>query len=577
MTFKWENLTPEEEADVLATADMGEMYRAPAEVMGIYSCLDAEACWLLWHEVLKPAAAPFQYLQEYLAEYPDYIYLLIRQKHRGMLVNRKKLEEYRDVLRSEIHASTRSLFTSPLVEPHIRAFNGEVVALHESKEPGKYLKASLPDSRKEPHRLTKKGTVNRAWLAWDEKQRQPPVLSKTWLNWGAKRVELEGANHFNVNSGDDKRWLLFERLGYKPVGFTDSGLASTDYDAMLGFGEVGKLFNDIADKEKLAQFCDQILGLLWTDDTLHPGFLTPGTLTGRLSGKKPNIQQMPKDLRLLACFQARPGYKLITCDVVSLENYVMAELSRDASLWELYGPDARPGQCAYLFNAAHLPVVGPRIRAKGYNPRTAMPSDTKKAKAESKPERAIGKVITLSANYGAGASKMHETMKLQGAEVTLEEAQQMHAAFWQLYKGIKDWERELQRQYRKNRGWVLNGVGRPLPVSSDYIKDLVNRVCQSTGHDAFIKKLMLTVGELDAAGLDWHPWIADLHDCEIYEVRDKDVAAAIPIIEKLAYDKLNAWLGGAIPLKGEAKVCDTWSHDKIETEADEVLVKEFLA
>ena len=54
--------------------------------------------------------------------------------------------------------------------------------------------------------------------------------------------------------------------------------------------------------------------------------------TGRLSSSKPNLQNIPKQQKYRSCFIARPGYKLITCDMSAAELRIIANLSRDP-LW----------------------------------------------------------------------------------------------------------------------------------------------------------------------------------------------------------------------------------------------------
>jgi hypothetical protein len=63
-------------------------------------------------------------------------------------------------------------------------------------------------------------------------------------------------------------------------------------------------------------------------------------------------------------------------------------------------------------------------------------------------------------------------------------------------------------------------------------------------------------------GFEWYPFIWDLHDCITVEVREEDAAAAKRILEQVAYEELNRWMGSAIGLKGEAVVGKTWGDLK---------------
>jgi DNA polymerase I-like protein with 3'-5' exonuclease and polymerase domains len=291
----------------------------------------------------------------------------------------------------------------------------------------------------------------------------------------------------------------------------------------------------------------------------------PGTTSGRLAGSGGlNVQQMPKTPGFLACWRARPGYKLVELDFTALEQVVLTELSKDPGLWKLYGP-GQPGNDAYLYAGAHLPILGPAIRAAGYDPERPTPEGIAHAKKVAKRERGIAKVVVLASSYGAGAKKIHQTLTLGGIELKLSEAQAIHRGYWDLYAGVKRYERELQRQLENNGGWFLNGIGRPLGIADGYERDAVNRACQSTGHDCLVLYLGIVAGLLRAAGIDWHPWLLDLHDETFLEVREDQAAAAAAVLEGPAMQKLNALLGGVIPLRGGAEIAENMAEIKCAT------------
>ena len=140
----------------------------------------------------------------------------------------------------------------------------------------------------------------------------------------------------------------------------------------------------------------------------------------------------------------------------------------------------------------------------------------------------------------------------------------MHRAYWQLYAGVRAYGRRLEREHRDRGGWILNGIGRPIGVSFDYVKDLVNRTCQSTAHDCLILYTSIYSRLLDIAGIEWHPYIYDYHDETIIEVRDIHAEYAAHILENQALSDLNKLLGGVIPIKGSAVIADTLAEIKCE-------------
>ena len=391
-----------------------------------------------------------------------------------------------------------------------------------------------------------------------------PELSLNWIKWNERFEEAKRTQHFNLNSGAQLSWLLYEQMKFPITNRTDKGAPATNEDALLGMGEVGRKFLEISEKEKLVQFCAQTLELTRQDTrTIHPGFMVPGTLTGRLSGKAPNLQQVPKVGRFLECWKPREGKVWVDCDHSAIEPVVLTELSRDPGLWTIYGPNAEPND-VYLYVGASLPGIGEKIRATGYDPMFPTKETIQRAKKECKKERQIAKTIKLAADYGAGPGKLQYTLKVQGIQISMAEAEEMHAAFWDLFKGIRLWKRELEEQHKKNKGWVLNGIGRPLGVWQDSTKDLVNRVCQSTGHDIHLYYLQIVQSLLYEEGIEWTPVIADFHDQMIIEVDPKDAERVQYLMGVKAYEILNEKVGGQIRIKGEANVVQNLAYAKVE-------------
>jgi hypothetical protein len=592
--LNWAALTQEEYNSVLSCADKSKMHLAPAEVLGPYCAADADSTYLLYTQVLRPALERFKALEKYASPeiYGRYLRILIEQRLRGMLVDREGVVAYSKQLEDQIAEDRDTFLKHPTIAPAVTEYNRRIAEEHWQKEPEKFLKQkALPT---EPAQYRKDGQLSKNWLRWNEQKEKAtlPIVSKNWEKWWKQLLEILDGQHFNPDSGPQKQWLFYDYLKHPVILQTESGQPATDERALSAFGEPGRLLVSYNEKQKEASYVSACIGHLREsqgpqlggtariiDDNiadnsggsassgsyyLHAAFRVPGTLTGRLAGAGGfNIQQQPKSREYLKAFRARPGYLLVDLDFTSLENVVLAELSRDPGLWKLYGPGAKPND-AYLFTGAYLPVIGPQIRAAGYDPDNPTVEGIARAKKEAKQARSIAKVVTLASSYGAGAGKIHQTLQLSGIDLSFEEARKIRAGYWELYQGVKRWESELLRQYEKNGGWVLNGIGRPLGIAHGYEKDIVNRVCQSTGHSALVIFLTIVARQLDEAALCWHPWIADFHDEIILEVKEEDAEKAARIMDGPALKELNQLLGGDIPLRGNAAIVTDLAAAKIE-------------
>ena len=544
----------------------GEMWRAPASILGKYCVLDAEATYLLYTEHLLPIVKRFPKLGDYHhRDFLPHVLVHIDQKIAGIMTDRNHWQTYAAELELAIVDSAVQFRNHPLVKPHIYEWENTAWNNFLATEPAQYKKKK---TRQEPPRFLKDGvTVSKNWLKWDELERQPLEESKVWQNWEAKRhrIELgiEPGYSFNLQSGDHLRWLMYDKLKHKVLLQTESGLPAIGEDALQSMGDVGQILIGRALKVKELSYVSDYIERVEHRSTIHPSFKMPGTVTGRLAGKAPNLQQLPKTRGTLSGFVSRPGHSFVDCDVNALEMVVTAELSQDSNLLALYGPGAKKNDI-YLFYGSMMAGIGPRLTSLGYNPYDPVPEVMDATKKAFKKERGIAKLLILSDNYGSGVKKKQKILSLNGVEMSLEEVQDMHDSLLEAKSGVTSYVTWLQDEWRANGGYVENGYGRPICVDEKYLKDILNRVVQSTGHDILQLYARIAAQLLTEANVSWRPIVMDWHDESIIEVPDEQVEVAKQIMEVDAYRELNNILGGTCPLKGSAAVAKTLAGIKLE-------------
>jgi len=543
----------------------GEMWRAPASILGKYCVLDAEATYLLYTEHLAPVLARFPQLATYhQVDFLQHVMLHIDQKMHGILTNREHWTGYASSLATDIAASEVTFRSHPDVVPHLEEYEGSLIADFFAGEPPRYKKVK---ERKEPAQFTVSGGVSKNWLKWKALSEVPPEESKVWQRWEEKRKRIlvgeEPGYRFNIQSGDQLRWLMYDKLKHRVVLETDSGMPAISEDALQMMGEVGKILIGRALKVKELSYVSDYLSRTETRPTLHPSFKMPGTVTGRLAGREPNLQQLPKTMGTLSGFVSRPGHSFVDCDVNALEMVVTAELSQDKNLLSLYGPKSLKNDI-YLFYGSMMAGIGPKIVSLGYDPYNPNPEVIDATKKAFKKERSIAKLLILSDNYGSGVKKKQKILSLNGVDMSLEEVQDMHNSLLAAKDGVMQYIAFLQDMWKANGGWVENGYGRPICVDEKYLKDILNRVVQSSGHDILQLYSRIAARLLTEAKLDWRPIVMDWHDESIIEVPDEQVEEARRIMEKDAYRELNQVLGGTCPLKGSAAVAKTLAGIKLE-------------
>ena len=543
----------------------GEMWRAPPAIIGRYCVLDAEATYLLYTEHLSPILKRFPKLEEYhCRDFLPHVMVHIDQKIAGIMTDRKHWLAYATELEASIVESERSFREHPLVAPHIQEFEQTKINEFLSTEPARHKKRK---ARIEPAKLTKSGAVNKNWEKWKALEEKPLEESKVWQNWEAKRhrigLGIEPGYSFNLQSGDHLRWLLYDKLHNKVLLQTESGLPAVSEDALQSMGDVGQILIGRALKVKELSYVSDYIERVEHRPTIHPSFKMPGTVTGRLAGKAPNLQQLPRTRGVLSGFLARPGHSFVDCDVNALEMVVTAELSQDSNLLALYGPTAKKNDI-YLFYGSMMAGIGPKLRSLGYDPYAPTAEAIEATKKACKKERSIAKLLILSDNYGSGVKKKQKILSLNGVEMSLHEVEEMHNSLMEAKSGVLEYVAWLQDEWKVNGGWVENGYGRPICVDEKYLKDILNRVVQSSGHDILQLYSRVAAQLLNEAKLSWTPIVMDWHDESIIEVPDEQVEAARKILEVDAYRELNKVLGGTCPLKGSAAVAKTLTGIKLE-------------
>jgi len=153
-------------------------------------------------------------------------------------------------------------------------------------------------------------------------------------------------------------------------------------------------------------------------------------------------------------------------------------------------------------------------------------------------------------------------------QLSVDECKKIHNSYWQLYDGVKIYERALKQEWERNDGWVFNGIGRPTPICDLLIKDLVNRVVQSTGHDVHIRYINILDELRKETQIPFWGIIWDFHDQSIVETPEQYAEDVKYLLGVEAYARLNKWLGvgnGAlIPLKGDAAIVHSLAEAKFD-------------
>lgn len=172
-----------------------------------------------------------------------------------------------------------------------------------------------------------------------------------------RRIHEAAGGPFNVNSTDQLRQVLYERLGMTAPKKTGTGKPSTDASVLEKLDHpVVDLLLRYRELEKLrSTYIDGYLPLIGGDGRIHTTFNQLAATTGRLSSEEPNLQNIPVrselGLSVRRAFIPRQGWTFVVADYSQIELRVLAHLCRDPGLVEAFaaGIDIHTATAAGVF------------------------------------------------------------------------------------------------------------------------------------------------------------------------------------------------------------------------------------
>lgn len=229
---------------------------------------------------------------------------------------------------------------------------------------------------------------------------------------------------------------------------TDSGNAQWNKAVLIAQQRQGSPAADALlrhrDATKTLEFLRSWLELKDPHNVIHATYNVGFVRTGRLSSSNPNVQQI--SARLKPAFIPRPGHVLLDLDYSQVELRVAAFISRSAPMIEAF----QRGDDLHRLLAAKM---------AGKSPEDITSMERKRAKAGN-----FGLLYGMSpGGFQSYAATAYDVA------MTLDEAQAVHSAFFEMWDGMRQWhERAKRRAYE--RGYVTSPIGRTQWLSDLYSK-----------------------------------------------------------------------------------------------------------
>lgn len=368
-------------------------------------------------------------------------------------------------------------------------------------------------------------------------------LTRAWLREGRARMrEINDSLGLDLNKPDHIKELFLDRLKLpvvkrtKPSKTHPDGQPSFDRFAMEIYEPM--LERDGRDEAKLFteyQGWKTACGLLYSswiekvdeDGRLRTDFIMHQTVTGRLSSRDPNLQQVPRESTKYwnghskECFLAEDGWTLVNADFSQLE-------LRLATGYTNAIPGVELERSAFdTFNAGE--DIFNRMTKELKAQLTSNAQNAQQRTLAEKWDRNMTKVLVYRLQYGGGFKSLMNAYGIEEdlARVLLQNYREAFPGFQQLNRAI------TLKAEAENQVKTWSGRVRHMQYESDSYKAM-NSVMQGGGAD-IVERVMLRLEEL-IDDEDKCRILLTVHDSVVFEIRNELVDEYMPKIEAIMSD-----------------------------------------
>ncbi len=164
-----------------------------------------------------------------------------------------------------------------------------------------------------------------------------------------EKIYDQAKETFNINSPRQLSRILFEKLKLPPSGKTQkTGLYSTGFNVLDALAQAYPIARFTLEYRQLAKlksgYADALPCLIHPETSrIHTSYNQTVAATGRLSSSDPNLQNIPArgewGRRFRSAFIPEPGYLFLCADYSQIELRILAHLSGDKRLIDIFRQD----------------------------------------------------------------------------------------------------------------------------------------------------------------------------------------------------------------------------------------------
>lgn len=384
--------------------------------------------------------------------------VLAEAEYKGIYIDREYLEELMINYAAKIAIADKSLR------------NDRALLKYEQNFKREYIKELINKVKLEQDKILRDNPKNATVLINNRN-----LKIKKYLEGNFNKKEAARVAGINFNSPAQIIDFFFTSkngLRLKPHKFTRdkktkqyTNTPSTDEESLLALGKKDKsgFMNKLLDYrglEKLdSTYIRGVHPLLDKHDRVHASFLVHGTVTGRLSCKEPNLQNIPRgstsaDIKRM--YIPPPGKLLVEVDYGQAELRIIAELAGDEAMIEIFRKNynIHVATACKMNGGLHLydKVKSILKKAEELDPKDLIKPENKEGYFWVK-QKKKGKSLNFSIVYQQGDDATAQTL-----DCTKEEAAEFKKDWFKQFPKVKKWI-DKQKKRAHKYGYVKNMFG----------------------------------------------------------------------------------------------------------------------
>jgi len=363
------------------------------------------------------------------------------------------------------------------------------------------------------------------------------------LSRSEEKIYSLAGERFNINSPKQLQVVLFDKLKLAKGRKIKEGY-STDVETLTALARSHELPAEILAYRSIAKlkstYVDALPAMVHPQTgRIHTSYNQTVTATGRLSSSNPNLQNIPirtlEGRRIRQAFVAPKGSVLVSADYSQIELHVLAHLSGDETLIEVFeaGEDIHTRTASALFGV-FPEMVSPDMRRRA-------------------------KVINFGVIYGMSPFGLSKELGIGQAE-----AKEYIDNYFDRYKGVRRFLDGILEEARRDK-YVCTLLNRrryiPEIASSNAAlrqfaeRTAINAPIQGTAAD-LIKIAMINLHTLLKKSHPKAAMIMQVHDELVFEVPEAEKDAVMALVKR----EMEGVMKLRVPLKVEIGAGHNWDE-----------------